>query len=210
MERLAKSERFWDKNSFKFDERTRKYKQNYAWIINTTRKYLHNEDIVMDYACGTGTVTIELASQVREIEALDISSGMLEIAKRKASGRNIQNVNFIHSTLFDERYRAGSFDAVLALNILHLLQDPARALQRINELIKPGGLLISTTACLKENKNLSLVFISMMAKTGFMPDVRFFNISELENMVKDAGFYVIEKELLEYKPTNCFIVARKN
>ncbi|NEW06798.1 methyltransferase domain-containing protein [Paenibacillus sp. SYP-B3998] len=57
------------------------------------------------------------------------------------------NINYAHSTIFDERYKKGSFDVILVFHVLHLLEDEHIVLQRINELLKPGGLLISATPC---------------------------------------------------------------
>jgi 2-polyprenyl-3-methyl-5-hydroxy-6-metoxy-1,4-benzoquinol methylase len=60
------------------------------------------------------------------------------------------NVDFAQTNLFDERYTKESFDVILAFNILHFLEDHRQALQRITELLKPGGLCISLTPCLRE------------------------------------------------------------
>jgi hypothetical protein len=48
---------------------------------------------------------------------------MVEISKSKASKCKIQNIEFGHSTIFDERFKHGSFDAIIALNIFHLLEE---------------------------------------------------------------------------------------
>lgn len=59
-------------------------------------------------------------------------------------------MSFTKATLFDESLERESFDAVLAFNIFHLLEGAPKALRRIDELLKPGGLLMSVTPCLGE------------------------------------------------------------
>ncbi|MBT4442594.1 MAG: class I SAM-dependent methyltransferase [Oceanospirillaceae bacterium] len=39
----------------------------------------------MDYGCGTGTASCVLASQVKEIHGIDISSEMIRVAKKKSA-----------------------------------------------------------------------------------------------------------------------------
>ena len=65
---------------------------------------------------------------MKVIHAIDTSSKMIEIAKRKADGRKIKNIDYEHSTIFDERYKRGSFDVILVFYILHLLEDPHKVM----------------------------------------------------------------------------------
>ena len=72
-------------------------------IIEKTRKYLKLSDVVLDYGCGTGQVSNEIAGNVKMGHAIDISSKMIEIAKKKAIRRKIQNIDYAYSTIFDDR-----------------------------------------------------------------------------------------------------------
>jgi 2-polyprenyl-3-methyl-5-hydroxy-6-metoxy-1,4-benzoquinol methylase len=44
-------------------------------------------------------------------------------ALQKAEARNIANINYAHLTVFDERYKRGSFDVILVFYVLHVLED---------------------------------------------------------------------------------------
>ena len=60
----------------------------------------------------------------------------IKIAKEKAVEHKTENVYFAKSIIFDERHKKGSFDAIMAFNILHLLDNPDKAIKRINDLLK--------------------------------------------------------------------------
>ncbi|MDN3613324.1 class I SAM-dependent methyltransferase [Vibrio gallaecicus] len=145
---MNKTENFWNKASKGYD----KSEARFEFIHNMTRKYaekyLDASNIVLDYGCGTGTKSCELASHVKEIHAIDISKAMVESARNKAANSNIENVHFTQATIFDSRYENESFDVIFAFNMLHTVDKPHHVVQRIHELLKPNGLLISSTPCL--------------------------------------------------------------
>ncbi len=203
-----KSEKFWDKMANNYDQVEKKDEQTYIKIIEKTKKHLKTSDIILDYGCGTGLISNEIADNVKVIHAIDTSSKMIEIAKQKADGRKIENIDYVHSTIFDERYKRGSFDVILVIYILHLLENTPKVMQRINELLKPGGLIISATPCLGEKRFLS-VLISLISKIGVIPDVRAFKISELEDTITNGCFEIIEIECLHQGSQQYFIVAKK-
>ena len=120
---MNKSEKFWDKQAkgFTDHEQHTQLSENKDYI--TTLKYLNINDTVLDYGCATGIISNAIADKVKEIHAIDISPKMIEIAKSKASERNIENIHYAPATIFDERYQKESFNVILAFRILHMLED---------------------------------------------------------------------------------------
>lgn len=211
-----KSEIFWDKQADNFDKRASYTEQTHLKTVEYTKKYLNCSDIVLDYGCATGTVAIKIADKVKKIHGIDISSRMIDAAKRKSAEHKIENIDFAQSTIFNEKFRKESFDLILALNILLHVEETQKVMQRINELLKPGGLFISATACLGEKQTFSgiLAFILLkiavfFMKIGGIPGVRFFTISELEDSITDQNFQIVETVSLAQITTNRFIVAKK-
>jgi 2-polyprenyl-3-methyl-5-hydroxy-6-metoxy-1,4-benzoquinol methylase len=205
---MNKSEKFWDKSACKFDQQGKKDEQAYIKIIERTKKYIKTSDTVLDFGCGTGLISNEIADNVKIIHAIDISSKMIEIAKNKADNRRIRNIEYTNSTIFDERHKIGSFDVILAFYILHLLEDNQKAIQRINDLLKPGGLIISVTPCIGEKKFLN-ISLSLLSKIGLVPDIKSFKANELEDSIADGNFVTIENECLHQGIPQYFIVAKK-
>jgi 2-polyprenyl-3-methyl-5-hydroxy-6-metoxy-1,4-benzoquinol methylase len=213
MEKVNKTEKFWDKMASQFDQRDKNFEQTHSLMVESTKKYLHAGDIVLDYGCATGTVAFEISDHVKEVHGIDISSKMIAVAKKKAVERKIENSYFAQATLFDERFKKESFDVILALNILLHLEDTPKEIQRINELLKPGGLIISVTACMGEKKNFSskLLFFGVffLVKTRILPNIRFFKVSELEESITNGYFQIVESKSLNHGPTIYFIAAKK-
>ncbi len=212
--RMDKSEKIWDKIAKNYDESEKRFEPIHIRTIENTKKYLNQNDIVLDYGCGTGTKAFELANSVKKIQAIDISSKMIEAAKRKAIVQKIVNVDFAHEIIFDEKLKREPFDVILAFNVLHSLEDHKQIMQRIAELLRSGGLLISTTPCLKEKmavKNrLELSFFILLIKLGIFPNILTrFKFCELEDLISKGDFQIIETEKIFHRMSVYFIVAKK-
>jgi 2-polyprenyl-3-methyl-5-hydroxy-6-metoxy-1,4-benzoquinol methylase len=140
---------------------------------------------------------------------------MIAIAERKLVKSKADNLNFSHSTIFDENLNKESFDVVLAFNILHAIQENHRAVARIFQLLKPEGLFISVTPCLKENmgviNRLRLSIYLLLMKIGLLPNILTrFKTPDLEDLMTTKNFHIVETKPLYHKLMSYFIVARKN
>ncbi|MFD0589291.1 class I SAM-dependent methyltransferase [Paenibacillus sp. GCM10027627] len=206
---MDKLERFWDKSASRYDQLEIHDNETYVDIIERTKSHLKISDTVLDFGCGTGLISNEIAQNVNEVSAIDISSKMIEIAENKAKERNIANIDYAHATIFDEGLKKGSFDAILVFHVLHLLEDERIVLQRINELLKPGGLLISATPCLGEKRFLkSLLFL--VSKARLIPKVQPFKVQHLVGAIEERNFSIVETDCLKESSREYFVVARKN
>jgi len=208
-----KSERFWNKLSTNYDKKAKD--QTFEQLLNRSPKYLQRDDVVLDFACATGLYSFEFARHVKEIQAFDSSSEMIVIAKDQANKNGNANITFSHTTLFDKKYQEGSFDTIMAFNILLYFEDTEKILNRMNKLLKPKGLIITSTACLGEKRTFigivsgSVIFI--LKKLGILPYLKFYKIPELKEVIANCGFKSIESDILIEKPAiEYFIVAQKS
>lgn len=208
MTKISKSEKFWDKSAYEFDQGAKKEVQSYINIIDRIKKYLKTSDTVLDFGCGPGLVSNEIAGYVKLIHAMDISSKMIEIAKNNSDNLKIQNIEYTHSTIFDERYKSGSFDVILAFYILHLPEDNQKTIQRINDLLKPGGILISVTPLIGEKIFLN-ISLSLLSFIGKIPKVKSFKANELKDSIINGKFEIIENDKLPQGIIEYLIVAKK-
>jgi 2-polyprenyl-3-methyl-5-hydroxy-6-metoxy-1,4-benzoquinol methylase len=208
-----KSESMWDKLAKNWDTPGVSLGENDLKIIERAKKYLSASAVVLDYGCATGSIALEIANTAKEVHGIDISANMTEIARTKANERGIKNIAFTKATIFDESLKEGTFDVILSLSILHLVEDPAQVVDRINQLLKPGGIFISATPCLGEKAFLSVLMnipIFVLSKMGLIPRINFFSGSRLTAAITDVGFQIVEQEDLSVRPLReCFIVARK-
>ncbi len=209
---MNKSEKFWNRLSKNYDRQAKD--KAYELIIDKSKKYLKPNDNILNFGCATGLYSLKFSSFVKKINAFDISFEMIKIAKREAKNNQINNICFSQTTVFDEKYRKETFDVILVLNILLYFKDVQKVVKRMNNLLKPGGLIITSTACLKEKRTFVGIFSSsiifILKKLRILPYLKFFKMSELEETITNCGFNIIETEVLIDKPaTEYFIVAQK-
>jgi 2-polyprenyl-3-methyl-5-hydroxy-6-metoxy-1,4-benzoquinol methylase len=208
-----KSATMWNQLAKNWDTPGVSLGENDLKIIGMAKKYLDPGSVVLDYGCATGSIALEIASMAKEVHGIDISSNMIEIAKSKADERGITNTAFTKVAIFDGSLEQESFDVILSLSILHLVEDSAQVIDRVNQLLKPEGIFISATPCLGEKTFLSVLMnipIFLLSRIGVIPSVAFFSASSLTAAIKSAGFQMIEQNDLSVRPLKeCFIVARK-
>lgn len=209
---MYKSESFWNKLSKNYDKNAKD--KAYHLIIKKSKKHFKIKDVILDFACATGLYSFAFSKQVKEIQALDISSKMIAIAKSKIKGKEGDNVIFSQTTLFDKKYKEASFDTVLGFNILLYFKDEKKILHQMNKLLKTDGLIITSTACLNERRTfigvLSSSLIFLFKSFRILPYLKFYTMRDLEKTITNCGFNIIETDILIDKPaTEYFIVAQK-
>jgi 2-polyprenyl-3-methyl-5-hydroxy-6-metoxy-1,4-benzoquinol methylase len=205
---MNKSEKFWDRSADYYDREEKKDELTYLKFIEKAKKYLKASDIVLDFGCGTGLVCNEIADDVKMIYAIDISSKMINIARGKATQRKIQNINYIYTTIFDDRFVSDSYDVILVFNVLHLLDDSKEVIKRLNKLLKPDGYIVSATPCMGEKPILNSLF-SIGSKIGITPVIKSFKTNELDNLFIKGNFEMIETDYLKHNSPQYLLIAKK-
>jgi 2-polyprenyl-3-methyl-5-hydroxy-6-metoxy-1,4-benzoquinol methylase len=212
--RRSRAEKFWDRLSRNWDRPTAEADQTDTKALAKTRPYLKATDTVLDYGCAMGSADLRLAAAVKAIHGIDISSKMIAGAREAADARKVANVSFARATIFDEGLGRHSFEVVLAFNVFHLLEDAPEALRRIDELLRPGGLLISVTPCLGEKGTLPIRSLMLLVRLagglGLIPRVWRCKIGDLQESMGAAGLIIIEIEELVHRTSEYFVVAQKD
>jgi 2-polyprenyl-3-methyl-5-hydroxy-6-metoxy-1,4-benzoquinol methylase len=125
--------------------------------------------VVLDFACASGEMSLDIAPHVQRVHGIDLSGKMIELANQKARDRQVDNINFDQIDAFDQRLVSNSFLAVVAFNILHLVDDAPKVLARLNDLLAARGLSISQTPCLGERSWFFRSLISFAKKLRLAP-----------------------------------------
>jgi ubiquinone/menaquinone biosynthesis C-methylase UbiE len=207
----ANEARFWDRAARKYAAAPIGDTAGYERTLARTREYLKPGDDALEFGCGTGTTALKLAPSVARYVATDISPEMIAIAREKAGKEGVGNAEFAVATPDAAPWPNASFDAVMAFNLLHLVTGRAAALADTHRLLKPGGLFISKTPCLKEMNPLIRLVVPVMQAFGRAPYVAFFSARELEQEIEAAGFEIVERarHASRGKDARIFLVARK-
>ena len=156
---------FWDRVAWVYDVFANgiNRRANQA-MCAAVAAHIGPEDEVLECACGTGLLTGVIAARCRALTATDFSEKMLAQAERKYA--NCRNVRFAQADITKLDYPDGSFDAVVAANVIHLLDEPYRALAELDRVCKPGGRLIIPTYMNRTDRGTTNSVSGAIGKAG--------------------------------------------
>lgn len=188
---MSTSDKFWDKSAAKYAKSPIADEATYQRKLRETQNLLSKNMKVLEFGCGTGTTAIHHASHANHIDAIDVSENMLSIATKKATDAGASNIQFKRCTLTEFDAAPSSYDAILGLSILHLVPDRQETLTKVSELLKPGGVFVSSTACLGDSFIKYIKLIAPVAKlVGLMPDVYILTEQGLIAEISDTGLQI--------------------
>lgn len=182
---------------------------SYEKKLAATRAYFQPNMRIIELGCGTGSTAIAHAPHVAHVRATDLSPAMLDIARDKAKAAGIENMTFEAGAIETLDAADASYDVVLCLSLMHLLRDRALAMRRVYRMLKPGGLFVSSTVCLRDSYFRFAAPVVLAGRAiGKLPYVAFIRETDLEAEIVAAGFEVVES----WRPKRdkaSFIVARR-
>ncbi len=121
------------------------YQKRCDYVELLMQKFLAKKpELVVDLACGTGTVAVELAKRGYDMTGIDASQEMLGVAVRKAKAEQL-DILFLNQTMQEfELY--GTVDVILCLldSVNYLLdkEELEQCLHWVQNYLNPGGLFI--------------------------------------------------------------------
>ncbi|MDE3107870.1 MAG: class I SAM-dependent methyltransferase, partial [Acidobacteriota bacterium] len=103
---------------------------------------------VLDLCCGAGASALEAARRVGErgrVVAVDVSSRLLEHARRRAAREGLSNLDFVLSDATRLDVADATFDAVVCVFGVFFAADRPSFVDEMRRLTKPGGRVALTT-----------------------------------------------------------------
>ena len=199
---------FWDRIALNYSKKPIADEAAYQQKLTVTRGYFRPDMELLEIGCGTGSTAIKHAPYVKHIHAIDISAKMIAIAEERKAEAKVENVSFEQATMEHYQAPAGSVDMVLALSLLHLLEDKESAIGKIYTMLKPGGIFVSSTACLGKKFWWMQLIAPIGRVLGLLPLVNFFTPDQLKHCLTDVGF-AIDYQWQPGPSKAVFIVAKK-
>lgn len=209
---FARKARFWDRMAVRYAADPIADMAGYEATLRRVQGLLSADQDVLEIGCGTGTTALRLAPFTRRLKATDVSAGMIAIAREKLAAEPVPQLSFAEADAETPVAGQGPYDAVLAFNLLHLVTDLDRALELAMRALRPGGLLISKTACIGEmNPLVPYLALPLMRAVGKAPPVLCFDADALRSAIARQGMDIVavERHGTRGKDIRVFIVARK-
>lgn len=205
---MSPSPKFWNKVAPKYAKSPIKNEAAYVQKIERTKNYLTPESRVLELGCGTGTTALKLAPFAQHIMATDLATAMIEIAKEKQQSQAVENVSFDAMEVSEALAQSGPVDMIMAMSLLHLVENRQETLQAIYDKLDSGGIFVSSTACLKGAFPLIGSFLKLGHFFGVFPYVASFSTAQLKKEFEAVGFEILE-DFQPRKIEAIFMVCRK-
>lgn len=178
---------FWDKIAGFYDLAERTNRKANAETVRRVAEMVPQWSSVLECAAGTGEFSLAAAKRAGAVMCTDLSQAMLDRAEEKAKKRGITNVSFMVRDMEALPEGDGMYDVVIAANVLHLLDEPEKALHELWRVTAPGGKLILPTFLLGEASLLARPLIAVYRKMGFAPK-RGFTLEGYRKFLGNRGF----------------------
>lgn len=192
MEASNSDRQFWERHAAGYDRSMALFGRPLSRVRALAADGVSGAACVLEVAAGTGLITTALAPRVGHLVAIDYAAPMLQALRRRIAETGLTNVECAAGDLYALPYPPGSFDAVVAANVLHLVPDLDAALAALRRMVRPGGTLIAPTFCHAETRVARLLSRGL-ALLG-QPMHRRFSAASLCAALEGAGLAVRRTE----------------
>ena len=140
---------FYNRDSATYDEQ--RWESKTGQFVNAAQQKIlqdlcaeWNGQRVLEVGPGTARFSIPLAQKRNHMTLLDISTGMLDVARAnlEKAGCIEQVDQFVEGSVYELPFDGASFDHALSLNVFNHLERPGEALKQLARVIKPGSTLL--------------------------------------------------------------------
>jgi ubiquinone/menaquinone biosynthesis C-methylase UbiE/DNA-binding transcriptional ArsR family regulator len=141
--RAAAAQNYFRRHAAEWD-RIRKLHVADAAVEDAIRSALADKPIraLLDLGTGTGRMLELFAADIERGLGLDLSLDMLALARARLDRAGLKNCSVRHGDIYDLALPRDSFDVVIIHQVLHFLDDSARAIAEAARVLRPGGRLL--------------------------------------------------------------------
>jgi ubiquinone/menaquinone biosynthesis C-methylase UbiE len=144
--------------------------------------HLDGASTLLDAGCGTGNLVHKVVSRDKvplQIEAVDRSSQMLDIATKKVRSRQVQ----FKLTDLNQRlnYPDCTFDRIAMVHVLYALADPLSTLQELHRVLRRNGILIIANP--RKGASVSKIMSANLSRLNWMGKITFLVRTSLVSLI---------------------------
>lgn len=197
---------FWDKIARFYDVAQKFNSAAYKELTAEIKRLVPLGAQVLDCAAGTGTLTIAAAEKAEKVMCTDLSMSMLDQARKKCRKRHINNVFFGERDITALSDTDESYDVVIAGNVLHLLDNPEKAVAELFRVTRAGGILILPTFLMLKKES---PLVRAYKLIGFNPSKTYSPV-EYRKMLESCNIGDVKMKVIKGKIPCGFAVIRKD
>jgi SAM-dependent methyltransferase len=97
---------------------------------------------ILELGCGTGQMSLFLATADRVVVGADLARASLELAEAARDRFGVRRALFVETDLRAPGLRRGAFDVVYSSGVLHHTPDPRASFAAVARLVRPGGIVV--------------------------------------------------------------------
>ena len=158
---------------------------------------------VLELGTGTSRYGVFLAKQGFEFTGIDISKGMLTVAKEKAKKEKV-NLDLLQMDAENLGFSPCTFDNVICIHALRFI-DPLKSLNEARRVLKPGGRIIAQFDAL--DAYFTKLSLRLKEIKGIDVKMRFYTHNEVETLFKKTGFNIVTIKNLFNFPMTFYHIA---
>lgn len=187
----------WDLVAAGYAETTMQMFAQFADLAIEASK-LKPEAVVLDVACGPGTLALRCADQASRIHGIDFSQAMLDCFAERIEQEGHRHIDIHCGDAQQLPYADNSFDAAFSLFGLMFFPDRNKGFAEIYRTLKPGGTIAVTSwAPVDQSPAMQLMFGALRAIKPELPEPQraidtLENPKRFEQEMRSAGFRNIE------------------
>jgi len=179
----------FDRQAAHYDEQWNSWsEETLARIIDVAKPSA--DDRALDVATGTGFTAMALAPLVRNVVAVDVSSGMLDVARRQAADRGITNVVFAEAPAEKLPFEDGAFDIVACRIAAHHFLSGKDFVSEVARVLAQGGRFALVDTTVPDGDPESDEWQNAVEVVRDRSHVRNLSPSEWAMLVADSGLVV--------------------
>lgn len=151
-------------NAGGLDNKFRRWLQDPRKILG---KYIKPGMSVLDFGCGPGYFTIEMAKKLEgsgKVFAADLQKGMLDIVKEKISDKPIEDKVKLHQCSENVIGIEEKVDFILAFYVIHEIPDKEIFFDEVKNILNPDGRILIVEPKFHVNKREFLFMEQLLLK----------------------------------------------
>jgi len=155
------------------------YQKNHYARYEYAKKLLNIDDIVGDFACGTGYGTSVLSERASKVVGVDIDERVIKTISKRYRGN--KKIEFLASNILDINYK-DYFDKIISFETIERLEemDIVRVFQTFFRALKPNGKIIFSVPYMQEKSDIAI-------KMGFHKTF-YIDEEKIKEWLNKAGF----------------------